>query len=46
MRRLYREEDLALRSKRPMRRKMVVHREAPCMPKQPNEAWSLNFIHD
>jgi putative transposase len=25
---------------------MVVHREARCQPKQPNEAWSLDFIHD
>ena len=44
--RLYHEEGLALRSKWPRRRKMVVHREARCMPKQPNEAWSLDFIHD
>ena len=44
--RLYREEGLTLRTKRPRRRKMVVHREARCQPKQPNEAWSLDFIHD
>lgn len=44
--RLYREEGLALRSKRPRRRKMVVHREAVCRPKRPNEAWSLDFLHD
>ena len=44
--RLYREEGLALWSKRPRRRKMVVHREARCVPKRPNEAWSLDFIHD
>lgn len=44
--RLYREEGLALRSKRPRRRKMAVHREARCVPKRPNEAWSLDFIHD
>jgi putative transposase len=44
--RLYREEGLALRSRRPRRRKMVVHREARCMPKQPNDAWSLDFVHD
>jgi putative transposase len=25
---------------------MVVHREASCQPKCPNEAWSLDFIHD
>jgi len=44
--RLYREEGLALRTKRPRRRKMVVHREARCQPNRPNEAWSLDFIHD
>ena len=44
--RLYREEGLALRSKRPRRRKMVVQREARCMPTGPNEVWSLDFIHD
>ena len=44
--RLYREEGLALRSKRPRRRKMVVHREGRCRPTRPNEAWSLDFVHD
>jgi len=44
--RLYREEGLVLRTKRPRRRKMVVHREARCQPKRPNEAWTLDFIHD
>ena len=52
--RLYREEGLTLRTKRPRRRRdarvatigMVVHREARCVPKQPNEAWSLDFVHD
>ena len=44
--RLYREEGLVLRTKRPRRRKMVVHREARIQPKRPNEAWSLDFIHD
>jgi putative transposase len=44
--RLYREEGLALRSKRPRRRKMVVHRQARCQPKAANEAWSLDFVHD
>ncbi|MBP0447923.1 IS3 family transposase [Roseomonas sp. SSH11] len=44
--RLYREEGLALRSKQPRRRKMVVQREARCVPKRPNEAWSLDFIQD
>jgi putative transposase len=44
--RLYREEGLALRSKRPRRRKMVVHREARIKPSRPNQAWSLDFVHD
>ncbi len=25
---------------------MVVHREARCRPRHPNEAWSLDFVHD
>lgn len=37
---------MVLRTKRPRRRKMVVHREARIQPKQPNVAWSLDFIHD
>lgn len=47
--RLYREEGLVLRRKHPRRRKMVVHREARCKPNRPNrpnEAWSLDFVHD
>ncbi len=44
--RLYREEGLALRTKQPRRRKMVVHRQVRCQPQAPNEAWSLDFVHD
>lgn len=44
--RLYREEGLALRTKQPRRRKMLVHRAARCGPQRPNEAWSLDFVHD
>ena len=43
---LYREEGLALRSKRPRRRKMIVHREARVKPSRPNQVWSLDFVHD
>lgn len=43
---LYREEGLVLRTKRPRRRKMVVHRQARCQRQRPNEAWSLDFVHD
>ena len=44
--RLYREEGLCLRAKRPRRRKMAAHRQARCVPAQANEAWSLDFVHD
>jgi len=44
--RLYREEGLALRAKRPRRRKMAVHREARCQPSGLNQGWSLDFVHD
>lgn len=44
--RLYREEGLCLRPKRPRRRKMAVHREARCQPSRPNQAWSMDFVHD
>lgn len=44
--RLCRAEGLALRSKRPWRRRMVVQREARCMLARLNEVWSLDSIHD
>jgi putative transposase len=44
--RLYREEGLCLRTKRPRRRKMAVHREARYLVTRPNEAWSMDFVHD
>jgi putative transposase len=44
--RLYREEGLALRTKQPRRRKMVMDRQTRCQPQRPNEAWSLDFVHD
>ena len=37
--RLYREEGLALRSRRPRRRKMIVHREARVKPSRPNQVF-------
>ncbi len=39
--RLYREEGLALRTKRPRRRKVVVHREARCQPRY--GAWTSSM---
>lgn len=44
--RLYTEENLQLRSKRPRRRKMVVGRREKYIPKRPNQAWSMDFVAD
>lgn len=44
--RVYCEESLQLRSKRPRRRKMAVARRERYVPKRPNQAWSLDFVAD
>lgn len=44
--RIYREEGLQLRSKRPRRRKMAVGRCERYVPKRPNQAWSMDFVAD
>lgn len=44
--RLYREEGLCLRRKRPRRRKMSAHRSARPLPTKPNDAWSMDFMSD
>jgi putative transposase len=44
--RLYREERLALRKRRPRRRKAAVNREARYRAQRLNDAWSLDFVHD
>jgi putative transposase len=44
--RLYTEESLQLRSKRPRRRKMVVGRRERYVAKRPNQAWSMDFVAD
>ncbi len=44
--RLYREEGLVLRRKRPKRRRSAAHREERLMPRQPNERWAMDFVHD
>jgi hypothetical protein len=44
--RLYTEESLQLRSKRPRRRKMVVARRERYVPKRGNQAWSMDFVAD
>jgi putative transposase len=44
--RLYVEESLQLRSKRPRRRKMAVTRRERYVPKRANQAWSMDFVAD
>jgi len=44
--RLYTEESLQLRSKRPRRRKMVVGRREKYVPRRANQAWSMDFVAD
>ena len=44
--RLYREEGLVLRAKRPRRRKMAAHRQTLRQPSRVNEVWSMDFVHD
>ncbi len=44
--RLYREESLQLRSKRPRRRKMVIGRRDKYVARRPNQAWSMDFLSD
>ena len=44
--RIYREEQLQLRSKLPKRRKMLVVRRERVRPRAPNEVWSLDFVSD
>ena len=44
--RLYREEGLALRRRRPKRRRSAVQRQRAPMPKQANERWAMDFVHD
>ncbi len=46
MYRLYREEQLQLRSKLPKRRKMVVVRQQRIRPRASNEVWSLDIVSD
>lgn len=45
--RLYREEGLVLRQKRPKRRRSAVRRERPAVKAgRPNERWAMDFMHD
>jgi len=44
--RLYQEEQLQLRSKRPRRRKTAVARRARAPVRRPNDVWALDFVAD
>jgi len=44
--RLYREEGLVLRRKRPKRRRSAVQRECPAAPSAVNQRWAMDFVHD
>ena len=44
--RLYREEGLSLRRKRPRRRRMAIQREEAPKTTRPNERWAMDFMHD
>jgi putative transposase len=44
--RLYREEGLAIRTKRPRRRRAAVVREVPAQPTATNQSWAMDFMHD
>ena len=46
MYRLYREEQLQLRSKLPKRHKMMVVRQERIRPRASNYGWSLDFVSD
>lgn len=44
--RLYREEGLQLRRKRPRRRRSAVARGPRLLAQGPNEIWAMDFVHD
>jgi len=46
VRRIYREEALNLRSKRPPKAKAASHREKRDNPTKLNECWAMDFVHD
>jgi putative transposase len=44
--RLYRDEGLALKRKKPKRRRSAVPREGRVVVDRPNERWAMDFMHD
>lgn len=46
VRRIYREENLAIRAKTPKRRRAAVVRTERVVPSAPNQTWAMDFMHD
>jgi putative transposase len=46
VRRIYREENLMIRTRPPKRRRAAVVREERVMPTAPNQSWAMDFMHD
>ena len=44
--RLYTEEGLTLKRRRPRRHRSAVVRKARSMPAEPNQQWAMDFTHD
>jgi putative transposase len=46
VRRIYREEGLAMRVRPPKRRRAAIVRDERVVPEAPNQSWSMDFMHD
>lgn len=46
VRRIYREENLTIRTKTPKRRRAASIREERFVPTAPNQSWAMDFMHD
>lgn len=46
VRRIYREENLTIRTKMPKRRRAALVREERITPTAPNQSWAMDFMHD
>ncbi len=46
VRRLYREENLTIRTKTPKRRRAALVRQERIVPTAPNQSWAMDFMHD
>jgi putative transposase len=46
VRRIYREEGLAMRVRPPKRRRAAIVRDERVVPQAPNQSWSMDFMHD